>query len=748
MTAFRHNPWLLFLFALLAMQINGNAQAFTNGLGPMPISLKELPVPQVPGLLDGSEPIVIDKNAAIALGKALFWDTNVGSDGMACGSCHFHAGADSRTNNQVSPGSQSTPASDRQFDSNSNSQPLGPNHNLSLSDFPLHQRQKPLVEISEVKYDTANVVGSSGTFSGEFKTANRSGTGVDSCSRSVDDIFHVGSIGTRRVTPRNAPSVINAIFNHRSFWDGRANNVFNGSSPWGDRDPNAGVWIESNSGTVSKQPLHLINSSLASLAMGPPLNTTEMACSNRSMMNIGRKLLHRKPLQNQKVHAQDSVLGPYSLSTATKLKPGLNTTYKNLITKAFSQKYWAYNGNIPMPAPARQQPYKQMEANFGMFFGLAIQLYESTLISDESPFDKSARDTNQQPIDLTASELNGLDQFRMNLCSLCHIGPNFTAASVNANAALNQTRNAALNQTLPDVFGEPGFFISTTTNVVERIPVLVNGTGVTTFYDTGFASTGVADEASDVGVGGVDDFGNPLSFSKQYLQHLVGNNSAVKDGDVSKVRACDFQEEFAVNFMPSYLANSMFTLADGIQPQPQDTANCFLSGLSNAFLPKPAVAKAELDNPNTQKMLAEVKASFKTPTLRNIELTGPYMHNGSMATLDQVIEFYTRGGNFKNNAKQVTRVFQLANLQFSKQNRDDLVAFLKTLTDDRVRYQKAPFDHPEIKIPHGHIGNEQAVNGKNSISRLLAKDNYQIIEAVGANGTASALKPFDSYLAP
>ena len=46
-----------------------------------------------------------DEEAARALGKALFWDMQVGSDGVqACATCHFRAGADSRTKNQVSPG--------------------------------------------------------------------------------------------------------------------------------------------------------------------------------------------------------------------------------------------------------------------------------------------------------------------------------------------------------------------------------------------------------------------------------------------------------------------------------------------------------------------------------------------------------------------------------------------------------------------------------------------------------------------
>ena len=41
---------------------------------------------------------------AAQLGKALFWDVQVGSDGQACASCHFHAGADNRAKNQVNPG--------------------------------------------------------------------------------------------------------------------------------------------------------------------------------------------------------------------------------------------------------------------------------------------------------------------------------------------------------------------------------------------------------------------------------------------------------------------------------------------------------------------------------------------------------------------------------------------------------------------------------------------------------------------
>ena len=56
-----------------------------------PPSLKTIAVPEPANLAD----FVRDRQAAIALGKALFWDMQIGSDGVqACATCHFHAGAD------------------------------------------------------------------------------------------------------------------------------------------------------------------------------------------------------------------------------------------------------------------------------------------------------------------------------------------------------------------------------------------------------------------------------------------------------------------------------------------------------------------------------------------------------------------------------------------------------------------------------------------------------------------------------
>jgi cytochrome c peroxidase len=68
---------------------------------------------------------------------------------------------------------------------------------------------------------------------------------------------------------------------------------------------------------------------------------------------------------------------------------------------------------------------------------------------------------------------------------------------------------------------------------------------------------------------------------------------------------------------------------------------------------------------------------FKTPTLREIEHTAPYMHDGSLKTLDDVVEYYNKGGtpnkNLDANIKQ---------LHLSNQDKSDLVSFLKALSGD------------------------------------------------------------------
>lgn len=70
------------------------------------------------------------------------------------------------------------------------------------------------------------------------------------------------------------------------------------------------------------------------------------------------------------------------------------------------------------------------------------------------------------------------------------------------------------------------------------------------------------------------------------------------------------------------------------------------------------------------------RGKFKVPTLRNIELTAPYMHNGSMSSLTEVVSFYNNGGGHG-----ASKDIRIKNLNLSVEEQQALVAFLKSLTD-------------------------------------------------------------------
>jgi cytochrome c peroxidase len=78
-----------------------------------------------------------------------------------------------------------------------------------------------------------------------------------------------------------------------------------------------------------------------------------------------------------------------------------------------------------------------------------------------------------------------------------------------------------------------------------------------------------------------------------------------------------------------------------------------------------------------QTQVATDKGAFKTPTLRNVANTSPYMHNGSLKTLNEVVDFYAGGGNSNPYLDKEIRAIKL-----SSQDRSDLVAFLQSLTGE------------------------------------------------------------------
>jgi cytochrome c peroxidase len=564
--------------------------------------LASLKTVAVPGPTAGElNDLVRNKAAAIALGKAFFWEMQFGSDGFtACATCHFNAGADSRTMNQADPGLRRVDASGNPSADSTIFHPgFGPNHQLSVSDFPLHRLADITRSNSLVLSDNNNIVGSQGVYLNNFNDVVL-GLGPENVTSVADPVWGItdpsgAPMNARQSTPRNAPSVINAVFNYRNFWDGRAQSTFNGVDPFGTGDPNASLLQTdaSSLNIVHDVKLRLSNSALASQAVGPPGSSVEMSAVGRPFVKMGKKMLTVTPLVLQEVSPQDSVLGGLSASPFT----GLNSDYVSMIQAAFQPKWWNSNvvvdkdsNFLHLGRPLNTDEYAQMEYNFSMFWGVAIQMYESTLVSDSSRFDQFM-EGNQSA--LSGQERTGLDRFQgKGGCTNCHNGAEITDATISSVSSRG---------------------------IVER---LSGGN----WHDVGFHNIGVRPTDDDMGIAAADPSGLASLSAAQLASMGQFPGTAVPAGAPVSVRG-----------------------------------------------------------------------AVKTPGLRNVELTGPYFLNGGQATLAQLVDFYSRGGDFPSTDVDPS----LKNAGFSADDKAAVVAFLKSLTDERVRSQSAPFDHPSLIVPNG-----------------------------------------------
>ena len=691
--------WLKIRWTAIAISILTLASESSFGHGEPPANLIGIRPPSVKGLIKGPRPIIVDEAAARMLGKSFFWDQNLGSDGVSCATCHYHAGADARPTNQMNPGQRHVDSpTARTFQLTASGSSGGIAYRLKPTDFPTWQFQDPSDKNSPVIFSTDDVVGSGGAFMGQFLKAEPQGTSIDQCTELSDPIFHSGSLNSRQTTDRNAPSVINAVFNFRNFWDGRANNIFNGENNWGLRDRKAGAWVRLASGKVVKRNLNLADASLASQAVAPLNNDVEMACKKRTFADVAVKILDRKALENQTVSPEDYELGPMANPNGK----GLKVTYGELIRKAFDKRYWSGNGNFGTSPSG--VPYTMIQANLPMFFGLSILAYESTLISNHSPYDTPV-DAGKVPRGLTPSQREGLNVFLNAHCFNCHGTAAFTAA---AEPYLNTPKGAA-------------------PRLVQRReidPESPSGS-VPKLQDVGFANTSVVPTDYDIGAGGVDEFGVPLAYSGEYLNALAIRSNYLVDG--VRVYACDFEVPFVADWSRQQL----------IRPKGTPPGKTCKGAKDLELVPRPAALKAERAQPDHGKAATAMAGAFKISSLRNVELTGPYFHNGSVKNLSEVIDFYGRGGNVTNPGHSSVFVFPQP---FTPAEKASLIDFLRSLTDEDVRWERGVFSHPELTIPVQNVSNQQ-----NAIRPNLMGDEFLVLPAVGKNGRSAAQGPLQSF---
>ena len=274
---------------------------------PVADALTNPPTPAPPASLVNyatAHGITVQRAAMQILGKSLFWDQQIGSDGQACASCHFAAGSDIRSINSLNPGARNTDATERvTWNPTASGGTGGPNYQLTAADFPFYQLTDPLqtnYENREVQFDTDDVVGSIGTYHAayagspapDYTVANARGTYDAKTDITPLDIFNVGGVRTRSNGPRQAAPTINAVFNFNNFWDGRADNNFNGLNMHGIKDLNAFIYFNAGGVLIHDLIAGPGDSALASQATAPVFSGTsdEMAFAGRTMEDVGRKI--------------------------------------------------------------------------------------------------------------------------------------------------------------------------------------------------------------------------------------------------------------------------------------------------------------------------------------------------------------------------------------------------------------------------------------------------------------------------
>ena len=119
----------------------------------------------------------------------------------------------------------------------------------------------------------------------------------------------------------------------------------------------------------------------------------------------------------------------------------------------------------------------------------------------------------------------------------------------------------------------------------------------------------------------------------------------------------------------------------------------------------------EIDGDEGRKIISKNRIhqfAFKTPTIRNIDLTPPYMHNGIYKTLEEVIDFYNKGGGNGIGINISHQTLPFDSLQLTKQEIRDIKAFMLSLTDttNLTRKPKRLPHFKDEKLNHRIIGGE------------------------------------------
>ncbi len=765
---------------------NGGGVMLGEGFVSARMPLGDLNVP-LPSNLNS---YIADFDAAVRLGKAMFWDIQAGSDNLtACATCHYNAGSDVRVKNQIHPGA------DGLFDPIANALE-GPNSTLQSGDFPLLQRSDPNSHGSALLRMLDDRVGTQGLQLREFVSVTP-GQGKEAGDVVLDPVFNVNGLNTSATTGRQAPSNINSVFFIRQFWDGRADFDFNGVNIWGSRD-SAALVHQANApgGALTQVAILLDHASLASQAVGPPMSQVEMSYSGKTFELLGRKLVTASPLLNQVVDPTDVHLGFMANTSGTGrgLTPGL--AYKDMIEAAFLPQWW--QGGVDGASG-----FTHMEENFSLYWGLAILCYQSELVSDQTPWDITMKQGGGAPGGMTPQQQSGWEIFKspQTGCIDCHVPPVFGsgwwdqlqlnpepgAPPGGAVERMAMANSGTSNTVTFSTVGGPTDPMVEDGQLVWFMPVDPRGQTLSIVNPMGLVTATVAvpsmprcaertsmfremdiPDLPPPCKGGVLD-GNPaISFGVRVTtlgQVLNDGSCALKMTINGRADVCAglLSGDYTVSVsgfnigvinMPPSNPDRVYDLGFynlGLEDSVEDIGGGGMGPFGPLSLVErlqagdPSVLQFDLDIPIGPTEPTATIGAFKAVSLRNIKYTGPYFHDGSMSTLEQVVQFYGRGGDFQDNNMDLSDcMLGMPLIRDQAQAQADLVEFLAhALLDNRVETSAGAFSHPSLPLKEGHVGGS---TGSVDDGEGEALDEVTEIPATGLAG-GQALMEFAPQLA-
>jgi cytochrome c peroxidase len=637
-------------------------------------------------LVTSTKDIVADQKALVALGKALFWEQRAGSDGQtACATCHHSGGADGRA--------ISTPGTPRQQGDNWLRGSAGVAVRSIEQDPASRPPRAPVGPETDVEPS-----GPRGSLTVEQVTRRPTqGSGASVDQQRLDEVpigcTVNGDTNTRQVTCKNAPTVYGATLFDTLFHDGRATSPFRGYDH-NERDnaDTIGLFRHIN-GAAKKVILRIPYATAAAQATLPVLNPVEMSWHNRTRVDLARKLYDAPALKLQQVSPKDPVLAPL-------LSNGALPTYRALIQRAFKSEWTS-------AAPSGVKDYTVIETNFLIFWGLAIQAYEETLISDQSPFDRYLGGIVHHragPVPgFGEQELAGLFAFLEHGCMDCHALPETSTAT-----------HSHLRGPLTEFEG-PDDLWSTDD------PTTAPENTFRAWLDN--PNKELDERVEEMNI--PPRLGAPKVASKAIPRHVVTYNAGYYN--VGAATECENSGQGEGFFAGQPWLGAM-TKPVGFTPY-ADLADC---KARNVRTDRPDLTTpADWEQDQTWIM-----GAYKTPMLRDLGLTGPYyspkelITSGGMGAPASALGAGSRRDHIRlavaaykvfpgsQNPHLHPAIKEMLFSPLSEEDIDRITTFLMSLHDPRVDNHQGPFCAPSIALPKSLVTSADGTTPPGQLQKL------------------------------